>query len=1546
MPFERGGLADKLGNRYEGRWVVTQLLSLLEEKIQSVTIEAIGDDERGVDLWIVLKNGVRQAQQCKARNTSKEYWPISDLIARGVLDKIRFQLDRDLNHQFAFVSSVGSEVFKDICEYARRSNNNAGAFYQEKILKASQDVQTCFRQFCNYLSLDPVKEADLNQAFDYLRRVYINVFPDDQATWQSLLDRMGYLLVGDAETVVAALISYAENKNRFGSPIFVDEVRNYLSDHGIHPKRLEHDNRIAPAIQELQVQFVESIRPLLIDDTPLQRSETSSLIEAIEEGKNIILSGAAGYGKSGVLFELSLYLQKENIPYLPIRLDRRVPENTAAQFGQQIGLPDSPAFSLSGLAGERKSVLILDQLDAIRWTSSHANNALDVCKELVRHIQSLRSDGKKIAVVLSSRTFDLEHDPAIKNWLAGEADKEFVRIEVAGLSSDVLQRVIGSPFSEMTEKEKNLLACAQNLSIWMELKRTGPVPSFTTSTGLIREFWKSRRLILEEKAAITPDEVGQVLSPLLDYMEQNGKISAPARIIALWPRIKDALFSYGVLQKSAGMISFCHQRYLDYLIAERLLRQMDSGTGNILDWLGPKEKQSLFRREQLRQVLVILAEESPRRFLLAAKQILEAAEVRFHIKHLVLEVMGLKEEITEDLGAYCLTLFRDAFWQEHIFETVFLGHPAYVLFLDEADLLSEWLHSDDNDKINRALLLLRTVTEILPDTVAKILEHYLGKGDEWLGRIINSLSWRIEDDSERTFQLRVALARRGVVTDFVEWKTLCSKHPLRAVELIEAVISTWDINDDSTKSQKGRLTRWYDPDAKALHKAVKEYPIETWDRLIPHIERLTNFEANPYDHRLEKWRTNRYSRSQQTDIARGVVELAMIAGQSMASGNPDMLLDRTHLLENSISPIIQEILIRVYRDLPSSYADSGIRWLLADVSRFRLGSRYDEPEWQPAVRLIQALSPFCSEILFRQLEDAIIHYHSSDEKRMAEHYLSGWRTGHFGHYWGKTQYFLLPALSTDRLRLGTIALLEVIKRTFASYSKEYFLRFGRISGGRVGSKLGPSLNRISDHSWLNIITNNKVTKDGNHKWIQVNADKILETSVRQFSDSLETMAKRFPGRFGRLALQFPNNVDPAYVAAILNGCSELTPDPKLTEEEKNIWHPASVDLVEMLLEKFPAVDDREIAMSFCRLIEHRAAEHWSDSTLARVIHYAQKHPDLEPGKLNVYCSQNADEASIDTLYQNTINCVRGTVAQAMARILWEHTDWLEKLRPGIESLVHDSHPAVRMAAIEMLLPVINIDKDQAVEWFVTACEDDLRVAASPRAQYFYNYTVPSHIAQIGPIIQRMVNSTLDDVAKEGATQVTARWLFHGYFEEELLLCQRGTVPQRQGIANVASQLLHDGKYSEGCRPFLLALLNDPEKAVRQELHDLFFKVELLSDTTLKSFILEYVVSFTFADSPEDFVHFLQDVRGSILYLADTIFTICEVFSSTLKEQSRELGSSLPHTVSETLSILLRLYEQAIAADNTEIANRCLDIWDMLFQNRVGIVRSLAMAIEQ
>src|SRR5437867_3640779 len=100
MSSATGGRADKLGNRYEGWWVALKLIELLAEEVRSVQLEALGDDERGVDIWVTLKNRKRDAQQCKRKNRSVGKWAMGELFRQGVLASVALQLARDPTARF------------------------------------------------------------------------------------------------------------------------------------------------------------------------------------------------------------------------------------------------------------------------------------------------------------------------------------------------------------------------------------------------------------------------------------------------------------------------------------------------------------------------------------------------------------------------------------------------------------------------------------------------------------------------------------------------------------------------------------------------------------------------------------------------------------------------------------------------------------------------------------------------------------------------------------------------------------------------------------------------------------------------------------------------------------------------------------------------------------------------------------------------------------------------------------------------------------------------------------------------------------------------------------------------------------------------------------------------------------------------------------------------------------------------------------------------------------------------------------------------------
>ena len=440
MAFEPGGYADKLGNRYEGRWVVKQLLRLLNEELMYVTIEAVGDDEEGVDLWVTRHDGHRQAQQCKARNGSEGGWAVSDLNRRGILAAIRRQLDRHDTHEFALVSGIPATVLGDICESARNSAGDSESFFQHQVESIGEPRRKAFRQFCEYLGLDAGQPSGRAAAYEYLGRTHFLLWPDDQNSRDDLLAWAGMLATGEPEAIIAVLAEYAQNDLRRN--ITSNEVRQHLSSLGFLSRRLAHDARVGPAVDELQAEFAQSIAPGLVAGQLIQREETTKVLDGLQQDGVVVLHGAAGCGKTGVLYELTQTLTQQGNAYIPIRLDRRIPANTPRQFGHDLGLPESPTWCLESQAGNKTAVLILDQLDALRWTSAHSANALDVCKLLVLEVRNLRDLGRDISVVLACKTFDLEHDPEIKNWLKESSSLKCRRVEVKPLPEEAVKEVM------------------------------------------------------------------------------------------------------------------------------------------------------------------------------------------------------------------------------------------------------------------------------------------------------------------------------------------------------------------------------------------------------------------------------------------------------------------------------------------------------------------------------------------------------------------------------------------------------------------------------------------------------------------------------------------------------------------------------------------------------------------------------------------------------------------------------------------------------------------------------------------------------------------------------------------------------------------------------------------------------------------------------------------------------------------------------------------------------------------------------------------------
>lgn len=116
MPLP-GGEADKLGNRYEGRWTVFCMINVMDEKADSIRLEEPGDDAFE---FFLRKNGELEYHQVKRQNSERGRWTINALEGKQI--KVLSGFWRRLSNpdvSCVFVSTQDADQLRELAHRAK-----------------------------------------------------------------------------------------------------------------------------------------------------------------------------------------------------------------------------------------------------------------------------------------------------------------------------------------------------------------------------------------------------------------------------------------------------------------------------------------------------------------------------------------------------------------------------------------------------------------------------------------------------------------------------------------------------------------------------------------------------------------------------------------------------------------------------------------------------------------------------------------------------------------------------------------------------------------------------------------------------------------------------------------------------------------------------------------------------------------------------------------------------------------------------------------------------------------------------------------------------------------------------------------------------------------------------------------------------------------------------------------------------------------------------------------------------------------------------------
>lgn len=801
------------------------------------------------------------------------------------------------------------------------------------------------------------------------------------------------------------------------------------------------------------------------------------------------------------------------------------------------------------------------------------------------------------------------------------------------------------------------------------------------------------------------------------------------------------------------------------------------------------DEQSLLRRGQLRQLLAVLRDDDPGRFIQAVRDILGSTDVRYHLQHLTLQFLGHLPDPKPQEVDLVAGLLNDAAWRDAVVSQVVAGHSPWFHALDASGFWQEWLGASESWKIDVACGVLRSIAESAGDRVAELLSPYENGPEPWPHRIANVLPWLPNHDSEKLFELRLQFLRNGLPhrPDFLFSEELVDRAPDRLVDLLVTMLERE--MEQEKPPQPNSVARHEDwpfwlphQVAETLLKAAEKVPEHFWQRLLPFV--LAAVQDHPATHPEWDdapyvgdglWQDDHYKHKHTG--ARPLPELIAIAGGWLARADSSAVAASLKQFTNHPSRTVQKVVGSTWLHGPDSVADAAIQWLIEDPRRFCLGHVGEDKEWRLARDLVARYASLCSTEVYGRLERALLSYYPRTERERYQRRLESYGGGR-GHYranhYGLLQHALLAALPTNRRSSIVVNVIGQFWEKFKRPAEEIEGDDGP-KGGFVTSPISSHPERLSDNAWLQLMSSMKCEPRFEHaRWFD---GHVLESSPEQFSHDLRRQAEREPQRFAALALRVPLDALPCYWAALLDAL-RLTKPP---DQAPDSWQPASHAQCHAVLGRVRYQEHREIALSFCRCIDERPDCGWPLEIVQTLCRYAGDHPD--PGDDGQVMPADAE----DRLDIEAINTVRGRAAEAISALLFEDRSLFSSLQPSLERLIRDPVASIRVAALAAILPVLKIDPNQAVEWFLRACEGTSdEVLASRNAREFLRYTIRSHGSRLEETFDRMIKSSLPVVTEEGAAWTTIAWLYAGRRASEFKACVSGSPAHRKGVAQVLS----------------------------------------------------------------------------------------------------------------------------------------------------------------
>lgn len=1418
MAGASGGVADKLGNKYELAWAIRHALLCIQDERRSLTLEEIDPElADGSEFTYVNEHGDISVTQVKRQNNITDHWTIAALRGRGVLAAAARHVAA--GREFHFSSMTPSGALRVMAGLSRQSAD-AQQFVAHQLTR------------------------ELRPTFDELTAA--NVFGSSEAAWQTLRGMWIEVEVEEQLVMTNAMLAEVSLEGATGDlmavaigAVLLDNLRtrmtrrellDALARDGITPRdsvarRTSHEQVVATTQSWRGTIERELLSP------SIERQEAADLVDLMATTRLALVVGAGGGGKSSVLYQAACEFEEQDAEVLAFRLDRRGAFGSTIELGIQLGLSISPVAALRMAADGRDAILIVDQLDAVSLASGRLSERYDVIADLIQEATAV--DG--VRVILACRLFDVENDHRIRKL---DARNDVERLTVELLSDEAVADAVSAMGLDpdlLTATQRALLRSPLNLVLLETIADQPGALNFTSRGSLFEAFWQRKEQTSEERRPGTL--FNDVLARIANTASDNQTLSVPVEILGPDDFIKHArvLASEQVIAIEDDRVSFFHETFFDFTFARQWLSRHQS----MVEFLCAQE-QELFRRAQVRQILELLRERDPDRFRTEVEAVLNSADVRFHIKETVVAVFAnVSAPALEDVELVLRLAERESTLTKRLWQR--LARPTWFGPFCAPGHIERWLDSDDAALRDRSVNWMGNAGAEHCAEVADLLTARNQSPDYvmWLRWVTQRADLH---HHRRLFELLLDAVRAGEINpaDQNVWLSaheLAEHQPLWAIEMLKACFV--ESPSALVLGSDGKVTLLGIDEYGAtqmIEAACKTEPQAFAEAFVPHL--LAVMEATHYDrHEQDLLRDRHFSLRLRMEPRYGDVDDALYNGAADALGewaqtSPETIESMLQLLAANEHDAAQSLLYRALIAGAVTFAPWAAELILQGGNRLEAGYLSDS-HWLSR-EVVEAIAPIVSDEVHLQLEEQLRDLPATYQSSDLNHRLRSF---------GYTAFKFLSALDPRRLTPLGLRRLQEYQRKFDRDLPEP--PTGIITY-TVGSPIGgPATGKMSNAQWLQAMAKHD------------NDDRDFGSEVggaRELAQQLKARTAEDPLRFAGLTMQLTPETNEAYPGAILWGFGEASiPEEAQQAVFDTIRHVMSLGLVAC---------DRWLGWAV-RHVYDEAPLDIVEMVLDRALH-APDPVDNSP----VFVRRDDHQLGRD-LFQNGYNTSRGSLAESLGDLLVHDPDGTrtELVAPHLVKLASDPVLSVRACVAHTIAACLRHARATAYAAFERLIDADDLLLASDMLDDLMIYIGNADPEVVDPVIDRMLSSTDAEVRRAGgcmAAFAALQWERPALMERALA----SDVEVRGGLAEVCAARVDRSADSELVLSTLRRLMHDEDDEVRKKVGTLAGHMRGGDLRPYAEFLADLIASPSYGHATPQLLITLQEAPDKVDDLVD------------------------------------------------------------------------------